>query len=95
MLVSRRTFTVKRGRIEEAVALVKANREQIGGTHRIYVSITGTFDTIALEFEGESVDEGIKAFAEYFATPEGAAFGKKWFDLTEPGGTNEMWALVE
>ena len=95
MIVNRRTFVVKRGCMEEAVALLVADRERIGGKHRIYVSNIGPFDTIAIELEGENLEEYEKGWAEWGATPEAATFLEKWHDLTESGGTNEIWTLVE
>jgi len=95
MLVNRRTFVVKRGRLEEAVALFMAEGERIGITGRIYVPETGSFDTIAMEREFESLEEYERLWSEYFASPEAAQFQEKWYDLTETGGTNEIWRLVE
>lgn len=95
MIVNRRTFVVKRGRFEEAVALFMAERERKGITGRIYVPETGSFDTIVMEQEYESLEEYEKDLSEYFASPEAAQFLEKWYDLTETGGTNEIWRLVE
>ncbi len=95
MLVNRRTFAVKRGCMEEAVALFVADRERIGGTHRIYVSVIGAFDVIAIEIEVENMEAYEKGWAEWSATPEAAALQKKLNDLTERGGSNEIWMLAE
>lgn len=95
MLVNRRTFVVKRGYMNEAVALQVAERERTGTAYRIYMSSIGPFDVIALEFEGENLEEYERVWAEYFASPEAAQFLEKWYEVTETGGTNEIWELVE
>jgi hypothetical protein len=95
MLVNRRTFVVKRGHMDEVVALIQAEMKRTNDKSRIYVSETGSFDTIAGEWEFESLAEYEKGWAEYFATPEATTFLQKWNELTETGGTNEIWTLVE
>ncbi len=97
MLVNRRTFIAKRGRMEEVVALVKAEIERVSHPHarRLYIPSIGPLDVIAHEVEFESLEEYERFWAEWFASPEGAAFNEKWSDLTETGGTNEIWTLVE
>ena len=95
MIVNRRTFFAKRGRLKEAVALNRAEMERTNSTARVYVSETGLFDTIAMEFEFESLDEYEKSWGEYFASPEAAPFLEKWAEVTEPGGNNEIWRLVK
>ena len=98
MLVNRRTFNVKRGQTDEAVALVKAEIEQFSSyTHafRIYSPETGSFDVVAVEWEYENLEEYERIWAEWGATPEAATFMEKWYDLTERGGTNEIWRLAE
>ena len=36
-----------------------------------------------------------KEWADWEATPEADAFMEKWVEITETGGTNEIWTLVE
>ena len=95
MLVNRRTFVVKRGHMKEAVALAVAERDRTGTASRIYISSIGPFDILAFEDEGENLEEYEKDWAEYFASPEAAQFLEKWYEVTETGGTNEIWRLVE
>jgi len=95
MIVNRRTFVAKRGCLKEAVALNLAEMERTNSTARVYVSETGLFDTIAIEFEFESLEEYEKSWAEYFSSPEASPFLKKWTEITETGGTNEIWRLVK
>ena len=95
MIVNRRTNIVKTGRMDELLALVTAERERGDGTFRIYVSNIGPYDTVAFEFEFESLVEYETFWSEWSATPEGGAFMEKWNDLVKPGGANEIWNLVE
>lgn len=97
MIVNRRTFRVKWGRVEEAVALMKAEGKRVGFPHalRLYTNYTGPFSTIAFEAEFENLEEYERWWAEYFASPEGAAFNGKFLALLEAGGTNEIWNLEE
>ena len=95
MIVNRRTFITKRGHLKEAVALNRSEMERTNSTARVYVSETGLFDTIAMEFEFENLGEYEKTWVEYFASPEAASFLEKWAEVTEPGGTNEIWRLVK
>ena len=97
MLVNRRTFNVKKGRMSEAVALLKAGREQFSScahAFRMYTPETGSWDVLAAEWEYESLEEYERDWAEWGATPESAAQMEKWYDLTERGGTNEIWRLA-
>jgi hypothetical protein len=95
MIVQRLTFQVKGGRRLEAAKLASAERERTGGTHRIYLSYLGRYDTIATEFEFEDLEAMETFWSEWFATPESAVFLKKWNDLLEAPRTNEVWTLVE
>jgi hypothetical protein len=97
MLVNRRTFIVKNGCWEEAVAMGVAEVQRIGlpRASRLYVSEIGPFSSLVGEFEFESLAEYEAFWAEYFASPEGVAFNEKWGTVTESGGTNEIWRLVD
>ena len=91
-IVNRRTFIAKRGHVDEAVALLKGEE---GGdiVSRVYRSHYGPFDTVALEVEIGSVEAMERGWAEWGATPEAEQFMKRWIEITEPGGTNEVWIL--
>jgi hypothetical protein len=97
MLVNRRTFIVKNGCWDEAVAMAVAEVQRVGFPRatRLYVPKIGPFSTLVFEAEFESLAEYEKFWAEYFASPEGVAFNEKLDTVTESGGTNEIWALVD
>ena len=98
MIVNRRTFVVKRGRIDQFLALAREAREQSSSSaraFRVYAPDIGSLDKVALEWEYESLEEYEKDWAEWATTPETAALQETVYDLTETGGTNEIWRLVE
>ena len=98
MLVNRRTFNVKVGRVDEAVAFIKSEAERFSdytGPIRIYTPETGSFGVVAVEWEYESLEEYGRLWAEYGATPETPAAMVKWNELTRHGGTNELWWRVD
>ena len=98
VVVNRRTFNVKRGRMDEAVAAVKAESERFSsytGPLRIYTAETGPADTLAVEWEYGSLEEYHRLWNEWGSTPGTAAYMEKWYELTEPGGTNELWWRAE
>jgi hypothetical protein len=98
MIVNRRTFIVKPGKMDQLLALVNAAKEQFGTSAqawRTYAPEIGPFDVVTIEWEYESLEEYERDWAEWGATPGSAAFMEKWNELTESGGSNEIWRLVE
>lgn len=97
MLVNRRTWVVKRGCMQKAVALAVAAWEQFDQPHvrRFYVPDIAPFDTLVLEIEFEDLEDYQKFWAEWAARPETAEAQGKFDDVTETGGSNEIWTLVE
>ena len=95
MIVNRLTVSVKQGRMQELVELLKERRKQEGYNVRLYQSHLGTRDQIAYEIEFEDYAAYDKFFAEWYALPDTPAFLEKWNDMTQAGGTNELWWLIE
>lgn len=97
MLVKRRTCAVKAGRMAETLELLEWAQEQFPAPHarRIYTSDIGTFDQLAARIEFESLEEYEKIWAEWIASPEFGSVIEKWDELTERGGTNEIWTLEQ
>lgn len=91
-VVNRRTFIAKRGHLDEVVAMLKGE----GGddpASRVYRSHYGPFDAVALEVEFESVAAMEQGWAEWYASPGGEQFMQRWLEITESGGSNEVWIL--
>ena len=97
MIVNRRTFLVKGGCWDEALALTGAEISRVSFPHarRLYSSNIGPFDQLVFEAEFENLAEYEEFWAEYSASPEGAAFNEKFDTLLKSGGTNEIWTLEE
>ena len=93
MIVNRRTFVAKRGHQQEAAEFLKQETDKIEGVPvRIYRPEIAPFDTFVAEAEFEDWDAYHKFWAEW---SPGEAFWARWYALTENGGTNEVWRLVE
>ena len=95
MIVNRLRVTVKQGRMEELVELIKEWRKQGGYNVRLYQSHLGTRDQIAYEFEFEDYAAYDKFWTEWYALPDTPAYLEKSNDMTNAGGTNELWWLIE
>ena len=95
MIVNRVSVTVKQGRMEELVELLKEGRKQGGYNARLYQSHLGNRDQIAYEFEFEDYAAYDKFWTEWYALPDTPAFLEKWNEITKAGGTNELWWLIE
>ena len=104
MLVNRRTFIVKKPYFEEALTLLVEYRQLVqlmdaNAVMRVYASEVGPFDTIACELEIASLGAFERAFAEFQEHPTVVErfpeWFKRWQEITDPGGANEFWRLVE
>lgn len=104
MLVNRRTFVAKKPHFDEALALLVEYRDlaklvDSSAVMRVYASEIGAFDAIACELEIASLGAFERALAEFEAHPTVVARLPGWFErwqaITEPGGMNEFWRLVE
>jgi hypothetical protein len=97
MLVQRRTYVVKVGCMPEIVAMLKAARERRKDNPvRVYTPTVPSIappGILAVEWEFESLQEYEKAWTDFIASPETAKFMERWNELTESGGTNELWKL--
>ena len=96
MIVGRLTFNIKPGRMDEALALFKAEVERYPGpgATRVYGPSTSPFDVLAIENEFESYAQLEAFFAERSADPGTADFYKQWGELRAGGGTSEVWTLA-
>ena len=100
MIVDRRVFIAKKGRMEDAVAVAKKMGELFtktfpDATYRIYRPSVAAFDSLAWEGEWESLAQYEKGQREFFALPEVAVLLERWDEVSETSGTHEIWELVE
>jgi hypothetical protein len=97
MIVNRRTFLVKKGKLDELVTMLADSRKLAKNTYsmRIYHSMFGPFDSVAVELEFKDMDEMARSQEEMMVLPDPAAFMAKFDELTVPGGSNEIWVLAQ
>jgi len=96
MYINRRIFIAKRGKFEEAVALLmSAETSRPKESIRISVAYFGEFDTIALELAFDSLAEYEAFWDQFMEEPGMEEFMAQWNELTESGGSNELWRIAE
>ena len=89
--IERRTFTIERGRLDEAIQLVKAEVERIHNTNAyLFTAVYGSFDALILDTRDNDAKAIEKWWDEWGATPEAAAFQDKWAPLVVTG-KRELW----
>ena len=92
-IINRRTFSAERGKLQEAIDLLRQAAKGARYSYRICSSYYGVFDAITLEVEFESIAQMEEAWAEINAGPGMAEFMSKWQVAAKSGGTNEVWVL--
>jgi hypothetical protein len=93
MFINRITYKVKPGSIVEVVKLSKAEIERTRSKATVYTAYFGPNDVVVFDFEFESLEAYQKFWNEWFASPEGDEFMKKFNTLVESGGSNELWCV--
>ena len=91
-VVNRRTFIVSRGHMDEVIDMIKAIRDPESGS-RLYRPHYAPFDVVAIELEFDNVTEMDAFWEEQGNTEEMATFMKRWVEITESGGENQVWIL--
>jgi hypothetical protein len=97
MIVNRRTFVIKRGRMEDAKSLLKETGQWWppgAGMVRFYVTNVGAWNQLAFEVEFQSLADYERIWAEAGATVP-AEWWHRWFEVLDAGGGNEIWTLLE
>jgi hypothetical protein len=81
--------------MQDLVAMMKAEQARLNLpiTFRVYTPRIAPFSQVVAEWEYESLEAYDKFWEEWSARPETAQFMEKWNELTENGGTNEIWNL--
>ncbi len=101
MFIDRRVFKIKVGRMQEALALAKAEHVRIHqtysdlGTFRYLVGLVADFDTLVFESEWKSLADWERYWQKWGADPESMAFLQKIGATLESGGGNQLWSVVE
>lgn len=95
MLINRRTFVIKRGQFDAALALMREAVQQGGARGRILIPEVAPFDLLVVEGEFESLAAYEQYWNDWFGQPTNTAFLQRWQSVTETGGTNEIWRVAE
>jgi len=100
MIAERWTWKVKPGCWDEALQLLKAERDRraTAGPARIYYQGTpglfGPLGRIVWEKEFEDEEARQKFWSDWWSEPESREFNKKFWDLMETDGSHELWGLA-
>jgi hypothetical protein len=97
MVVVRYTWHYQSSRFGKAQQLVQeANVPEASALRgwRAYRSRTGTTNTVALEWEFESLADWEAFAAQFFALPANADYFRKWMEVEPSSGTCEVWDVI-
>ena len=84
--IERRTFTIERGHVDEAIQLVQAEFERIHNSNAyLFTAVYGSFDALILDTGDNDAKAIEKWWDEWGATPEAAAFKEKRAPLVVTG----------
>jgi hypothetical protein len=96
MLVNRMIWTIKNGRMDEAVAIFKAEKERLAGRVpvRIYTPGIGAFNMLSVEHEFADLQAYTRFWQEWTGSPHYAETMTKFNDLALPDGRSEILWLA-
>jgi hypothetical protein len=101
MLLDRRVYIVKLGKMAEVLELLRAEQARmqqaydLSGATRNYVNVIAPHNHLVVEAEWNNLAEWEAVWSAWQASPEKVVFLKKWLPLLEPGGWGELWQLVD
>ena len=93
MIVQRATWKAKPGHVEDLIALLKSESSKEGMSYRVYTTLSGSHETMVVEWEFESLAAQEAFWAKRSAKPETPSFMVKWRELTENEGSTEFLTL--
>jgi len=87
MILVREVFQAKYGKGDELVAIFKEARQQWlqGLATRVLADLSGSFFTVVVEIEVESLADWERRIAELFAQPSSADWFSRMMPLVESG----------
>lgn len=96
MLINRRSYPVKKGCVEQALALLRDAGQSFahpqGRPRRLYAANIGAIDMVAFEIEFATLAEYEAYWNAVAAEPWIGNFFAQWNTITEAGGMNEIWS---
>ncbi|MFN2203957.1 MAG: hypothetical protein ACK2UO_22360 [Caldilineaceae bacterium] len=93
MIVDRRTFIAKPGKVEELVEVLKSGAEHMASRppFRVYSAMVGTGSGVVLELEFDDLNHYERWWEEWSAAPESAAVLERFDSLRAPEWKSELW----
>lgn len=100
MFIDRRVIKFKPGRMQEVLAIVKANHLRTLQHHSNYkarymVELVAGSDQFVFESEWNSLAEWEKFWPEWGEHPESGPFLQKIAELMDGGDEHQLWTIVE
>jgi hypothetical protein len=92
-IVNRRTFIPKRGHQQEVIDMLKGE-EGSAYVSRVYTAHYGPFDVAVLEVEFADLAAMEAGWNAWSASERAANIMPRWLEITEPGGSNEVWQIT-
>jgi hypothetical protein len=98
MIVDRRTYNIKLGQQDQAIQLLQAEMagltaDNAAPPYRIYLSHTGRFGQIAVEWDFGSPAERETFWRDW--RPHASSFIKQWYEINQGDIQIQVWELVE
>ena len=94
MILVRDVFQAKYGHGDDLIAIFKASPVFIPFPRRILTDASGTFFTIVIEYEAESIDAFQRALAESFSKPDFPVWFERMTPLVE-SGRREFYNILD
>jgi hypothetical protein len=97
MILERRTYIPKLGKVEEVVDLIKEAHGILdtSPSFRVLTPQVGPFGVVVHEIEHEDWEAREKFGADLARSDEWAGFLVRWRENVEQGGGNEFWTVRE
>jgi hypothetical protein len=101
MIVKRIVWGIKKGRADEAVALLRQEsaaesaRGGYSGTSRFYVLESEDLDRVSVEYEYADLEACNRHWRTWRARPTTPAFLEAWHELRDGAETNENWTVPD
>ena len=97
MIINRRTFSVKVGKMDEIVAVLSSGGDIVSDrpAGRILVSSIGTFDRVSLELEFESLAHYETWWQTWNESSASEDVMQRFNACIDPCGVNEIWEVAD
>jgi hypothetical protein len=97
MIVERRTFLAKQWQEHKLAGVLEQMMERLGEQgpfqYRVYTFYVAPINTVVLEIEVEDLQQWQEGWKYALSDPDMVEYMKQSTELTERGGTSELWHL--